>query len=119
MDARRSLTLEAEHQHVRLGGGPGFDLGAYDEEFLKLEFGVAPAWSAAAILETNNKYAEQRSFREQAGPFPAAQLDYTTADGARLALWAGKRQAGFLCAGGVCKYEPAFDGVELTATLRY
>ena len=119
LDSRRSLALEVEHQHVRLGGGVGFDLGAYDEEFLKLEFSVAPAWSAAAILEVNNKYVEQRVFGEQAGPFPAAQLDYTTADGARLALWAGRRQAGYLCAGGVCKYEPAFEGVELTVTLRY
>lgn len=119
LDARRSLTLEAEHQHVRLGGGAGFDLGAYDEEFLKLELGVAPAWSLAAILEVNDKYPEQRAFGERPGPFPAAQLAYTTADGARVALWGGKRQAGYLCAGGVCKYEPAFEGVELTATLRY
>ena len=56
---------------------------------------------------------------EKAGPFPAVQVSYASPAGARLALWAGKRQAGYLCAGGVCKYEPAFEGVELTGTLRY
>mgnify|MGYP001068835438 CR=1 FL=1 len=116
---RHSLGLEVEHQHVRLGGGTGFDLGAYDEEFLKLELAAAPTWTVAGILELNNKYEEQRAFGEKAGPFPAVQLTYTTETGAYLSLWAGRRQAGYLCAGGVCKYEPAFEGVELTGTVRY
>lgn len=119
LDERRSVSIDAEHQHVRLGGGPGFDLGAFDEEFFKLELGVAPAWSASVMLEVNNKFREQREFGERRGPFPAAQLAYTTSDGARVALWGGKRQAGYLCAGGVCKYEPAFQGLELTASVRY
>lgn len=118
-DERRSVALKAEHQHVRMGGGTGFDLGAYDEEFVELELDVAPAWSMSAMLEVNDKFDLQRAFGERAGPFPAAQIAYATTDGARIALWAGKRQAGYLCSGGVCKYEPAFQGVELTATVRY
>lgn len=119
LDSHRSLTLQAEHQHVRMGGGFGFDLGAYDEEYLKLECDMTPAWSATTILELNDKYAAQRAFGERAGPFPAAQLAYTNSDGARISLWAGRRQAGYLCAGGVCKYEPAFEGMELAGTVRY
>jgi hypothetical protein len=119
IDSRRSLGLEAEHQHVRMGGGPGFDLGAYDEEYFKLEWATAPAWSVAAMLEVNDKYPDQRAFGEKAGPFPAAQVSYTNSQGAVLSLWAGRRQSGYLCAGGVCKYEPAFDGLELTGTVRY
>ncbi len=118
-DERRSVALKAEHQHVRMGGGTGFDLGAYDEEFVELELDVAPAWSMSAMLEVNDKFDLQRAFGERRGPFPAAQVAYATPDGARIAVWAGKRQAGYLCSGGVCKYEPAFQGVELTATVRY
>ncbi len=119
IDSRRSLTLEAEHQRVRMGGGPGYDLGAYDEEYLKLEWDTAPAWSAAAIVEVNDKYQLQRAFGEKAGPFPAGEVAYTNANGARVSLWAGRRQAGYFCAGGVCKYVPAFEGLELTGTVRY
>ena len=119
LNERHSLSLEVEHQHVRLGGGTGFDLGAFDEEFLKLELGVAPTWTLASVLELNNKYDEQRTFGERAGPFPALQLTYTTELGMHVTLWAGKRQAGYLCAGGVCKYEPAFEGVELSGIVRY
>jgi len=115
----RSLSLQAEHQHVRLGGGPGFDLGAYDEQWFKLEYEMAPLWAFAAILETNNKFEEQRHPGEEEGPFPAGQISYTLTRGGNLNLWAGKRQAGFLCSGGVCKFEPAFEGVEFFGVFRY
>lgn len=119
LDERRSLSLEAEQQHVELGAGEGFDLGAYNQQFLKLELGIAPTWTAAALLELNDKFDEQRQAGEQRAPFPAIQVGYVTSTGAGLTLWAGKRQAGYLCAGGVCKYEPAFEGVELSGSLRY
>lgn len=119
LDERRSLTLQAEHQHVRLPGGPGIDRGAYDEDWFKLELETAPAWSFAAILEVNNKYADQMAPDEQEGPFPAGQVSYTLRRGGNLNVWFGKRQAGYLCAGGVCKYEPAFDGVEFFGVFRY
>ena len=116
---RRSLTLQAEHQHVRPDGRPGVDPGAYDEDWFKLEYEAAPTWAFAAILEVNNKYAEQMAPDEQEGPFPAGQVTYTLARGGNLNLWFGERQAGYLCAGGVCKYEPAFAGVEFFGVFRY
>jgi len=115
-----SLTLQAEHQHVRLGGGEGYDLGAYDEDWFKLEFETAPRWAFAAILEINNKYDEHRLLTgEEEGPFPAGQITYTISHGGNINLWAGKRQEGFLCSGGVCKFEPAFEGVEVFGVFRY
>jgi len=116
----RSLTLQAEHQHVRLGGDANFNLGAYDEQWFKLEYETAPRWAFAAILEVNNKYEELLEIQDEpAGPFPAGQVTYTISRGGNLNLWFGKRQAGFLCSGGVCKYEPAFNGVELFGVFRY
>ncbi|MCK9997458.1 MAG: TlpA family protein disulfide reductase, partial [Candidatus Krumholzibacteria bacterium] len=115
----QSWTLQAEHQHVRLGGGHGFDLGAYDEQWFKLEYETAPRWAFAAILEVNNKYDAQRQPGEEEGPFPAGQITYTISHGGNLNLWAGKRQAGFLCSGGICKFEPAFQGVEVFGVFRY
>jgi len=115
----RSLSLQAEQQHVKIGGGPGFDLGEYDQQWFKLEYAVAPRWAFSGIVEVNNKYDEQRSPNEAAGPFPAGQITYTLASGGNLNLWFGQRQAGFLCSGGVCKFEPEFSGVEVFGVFRY
>lgn len=112
-------TLQAEHQHVRLEGGYGFELGAFDNQWFKLEYERAPSWGLAAFFETSNKYDEQRPSTEKEGPFPAGQITYTLSQGGNLNLWFGKRQSGYLCSGGVCKFEPAFEGVEFYGLFRY
>ncbi len=119
VDETHSWTFQAEHQHVRLGGGTGYDLGAYDVDWFKLEYETAPRWAFAGMFEINNKYDEQRPAAEAEGPFPAGQISYTISRGGNLNLWFGKRQAGFLCSGGVCKFEPAFNGVEIYGLFRY
>lgn len=117
--ATESWTLQAEHQHVRLPGGYGFDLGEFDIQWFKLEYERAPSWGAAVIFETSNKFDEQRPASEKKGPFPAALITHTLSRGGNLNLWVGKRQAGYLCSGGVCKFEPAFEGVEFYGLFRY
>ena len=119
MDGDVTWTLQAEHQHVRLEEGFGFDNGEFDNEWFKLEYERAPSWAVAVFFETNNMYDEQRPSTEKKGPFPAAQITYTLGRGGNLNLWAGKRQAGYLCSGGVCKFEPAFEGVEFYGLFRY
>jgi hypothetical protein len=119
LDETHSLTLELEHQHVRPDLDPNLDEGAYDEEWFALDFAIAPTWSFAGILELNNKYDEQRAPDEDNGPFPAGQVTYAIPRGGNLNLWVGKRQAGYICSGGVCKYEPAFEGVEFFGVFRY
>ena len=118
-DTRRSWTLKFEHQHAEDPGTPFGGNGEYTQQFTTLEYASAPSWTAAAILETNNKYPAQRDFLEEEGPFPALQVSYVTHDGAMFTVWAGKRLGGYLCAGGVCKFEPAFEGVEVFGTIRY
>ncbi len=119
LTATHSLTFQAEHQHVRMGGGVGYDLGAYDVDWFKLEYETAPKWAFAAFFDTNNKYDEQRPDTEGEGPFPAGQITYTINRGGNLNVWFGSRQSGYLCSGGVCKFEPAFEGVEVYGLFRY
>jgi len=106
-------------QEVLRDDRPGVDYGAYDEEWFKLEYETAPTWAFAVIVEANNKYPDQRAPDEEPGPFPAGQVTYTLPRGGNLNLWFGKRQAGYLCSGGVCKFEPAFAGVEFFGVFRY
>ena len=110
-----SWTAMAEHQHVRLGV-----LGAYDQQWFKLALDLPPRWTFDAMLEVNNKHPAQFDPGEIRGDrFASGQIAYAIHGGGSLNLWFGKRQAGQLCAGGVCKFEPAFEGVEFFGILRY
>ncbi len=119
IDDGHSATLIWEHQHVRREGYERYSAGEYDIDYFTVEFSSSPTWSLSGILEVNNKYLEQRDPDEKGGPFPALQLSYFSPRGDSVALWAGKRQAGQLCSGGVCKYEPAFEGLEVFGLIRY
>jgi cytochrome c biogenesis protein CcmG, thiol:disulfide interchange protein DsbE len=114
-----SVVVKAEHQHVLDLGNEYGNKGEYNQQFFTLEYATAPHWSIAGILEVNNKYPEQRDFLEDEDPFAALQVSYVTTGGDLITVWAGKRLGGYLCAGGVCKWEPAFEGVEVYGTIRY
>ena len=47
------------------------------------------------------------------------QLAGPIGDSHEIRLFAGGRRAGYICIGGVCRYEPAFDGVELPFLTRF
>lgn len=127
LDGNRSLTLQIEHQHTELDARQRPDLGgilhpgAFDVQSYCLEYAVAPHWTFAALLETNNKILPEQQTEpgEKEGPFPAASIAYATSDGGTFSVWIGQRQAGQVCTGGVCKREPAFAGVELFWIFRY
>ena len=115
MNPAMTWNVQFEHQHVRAGV-----LGEYDQQWMKLELELPPRWSFDAILETNNKYDAQFDPDEITGStFPSGQITYALTGGGNLNLWFGQRQAGLLCAGGVCKFEPAFEGVEFYGIFRY
>jgi thiol-disulfide isomerase/thioredoxin len=115
MSDAMTWTAQIEHQHVRAGV-----LGAYDQQWMKLELELPPRWTIDAIVETNNKFEAQFEPEELRGDFfPSGQISYALTGGGNLNLWFGKRQAGQLCAGGVCKFEPAFEGVEFYGIFRY
>jgi hypothetical protein len=120
-----SLNLQVEHQHVRLQSQelPTSILhrGAFDIQLFTLEFAVAPAWTFAAVLERNNKQLPEQAIAdgEKEGPFPAVTVSYATPGGGTFTVWGGKRQAGQVCTGGVCKFEPAFEGLEIFGIFRY
>ena len=115
MSEAMAWTVMAEQQHVRLGV-----LGAYDQQWFKLALDLPPRWTFDAMLETNNKHPAQFDEGEIRGDvFASGQVTYSLQGGGNLNLWFGKRQAGQLCAGGVCKFEPAFEGVEFFGIFRY
>ena len=42
-----------------------------------------------------------------------AQFDLNISPNHDISIMYGSRQAGFICAGGLCRFEPEFEGVEV------
>ena len=51
--------------------------------------------------------------------YPFVFASYDIAENASVRLGYGKRSGGFTCSGGICRYEPAFEGMEMTAETRF
>jgi hypothetical protein len=45
--------------------------------------------------------------------FVYAQVDYHVSSDHFVSVTVGKRRAGYICVGGICRYEPEFEGVEM------
>ena len=112
---RYGVHLQLEHQHVSA------DLvGEYDTEFLVVEGSRSPDLTASLLVEVTNKSAKQLSLEsEEDTRFFGGEVTYQIAERHNLTLFGGARNAGFVCVGGVCRYEPAFDGAELRLVTRF
>lgn len=108
--------LRGEYQFQQSEGVVGFD-----DEFREID-GIARNHLALVEYVVNynvtvsvvGEHAE--SFERNKPPkddFGYVELDYRMSPSNYLTVTAGSRQAGFVCVGGVCRLEPAFEGVEV------
>ena len=114
---RGELVAIWEHQHKN-----GELVGEYDDEFLTLEYEDPAGWTLSVIGETVNWTREQQLLEGQQRDrdvWLGAQVAATLGERHEARLFAGQRRAGNICIGGVCRYEPAFDGVELVLVSRF
>jgi hypothetical protein len=111
------LMLEWEHQHW----DSGF-VGELDDDLLAAELLASNGWSLSLLTEFLNWTEEQQLLLgepEIRSRWSGLQLAGPIGDRHELRVFAGGRRAGYICIGGVCRYEPAFDGVELTLLTRF
>lgn len=110
-----------EHQHKSAD-----HVGDYDDELLILEYEHKDGWSLSLLGEFLNRSREQELIEEPLAVFEdersvwrGLQVAGPLGDRHSLRLFLGGRRAGYICVGGVCRYEPAFDGVELSLISRF
>jgi hypothetical protein len=106
-----------EHQHKRAEHS-----GEFDDELFELEYEHASGWSLSLLGEFLEWTRAQQLAEQQATErtrWLGMQLAARLGDHHGLRLYVGGRRAGYLCVGGVCRYEPAFDGVELALISRF
>lgn len=107
-----TIKIIIEHQHVT----DRTTSEEYYTDVLNVEYLRSPNFSIALVSELQTKEPEPgRTVRKFWG---FAQIGYKIGNHSDISLLVGTRQAGNICIGGVCRYEPAFQGVELKLLTR-
>ena len=88
----------------------------YYTDVLSLEYLRSPNFSVAVVSELQTREPEQDRIVRRYWGF--IQATYKIGGHSDISLLIGTRQAGNICIGGVCRYEPAFQGVELKVLTR-
>ena len=109
-----SLKAIAGHQHAK-----GDAIGEYDLEHVELEVTKSPGLSLAIVGEWSNASDYQSDlpwlqvFSERKAWF-YGQVFMDILEGHQLRLMIGSRPEGKVCAGGACRIEPEFEGIEVS-----
>jgi hypothetical protein len=88
----------------------------YYSDVVELEYLRSPNLSIAVVAEVQTKEPELDRIVRKFWGF--VQAGYKIGNHSDISLLVGTRQAGNICIGGVCRYEPAFQGVELKILTR-
>ena len=100
----RKKSLRAEIQYLLSGDYEG------DWAAALLEFSFAPKWSIFASDMYNLEGTKKNYYN--------AGFSYTKGK-TRIQLSYGRNRAGYICSGGVCRYSPAYTGLNLALTTSF
>ena len=111
-DEINTIKVILEHQHVT----DNSTTEEYYTDVVTLEYLRSPDFSVALVTEMKTTEPEIDYLVRKFYGF--IQGTYKIGGYADLSLLIGSRQAGNICIGGVCRYEPEFKGVELKLLTR-
>ncbi len=107
-----------EHQHKSAD-----HVGDYDDDLLVLEYEHANGLSLSLMAEYVGWSRVQQLIEDPSSDdrslWKGLQVAAPIGDRHNIRLFLGGRRQGYICIGGVCRYEPAFDGVELSLNSRF
>ncbi|HEX9252186.1 MAG TPA: DUF6029 family protein [Ignavibacteriaceae bacterium] len=88
----------------------------YYDDVINIEYLRSPNFSVTVVAELQTKEPEPGNVVRKFWSF--VQFGYKLGNHTDLSLLLGTRQAGNICIGGICRYEPAFQGVEIKMLTR-
>ena len=83
----------------------------YYDDVVTLEYLRSPGFSVSVVTEVKTTEPEESRIVRKVWSF--IQFGYKLGNHTDLSLLFGTRQAGNICIGGICRFEPAFQGIEL------
>ncbi len=110
-DRKKSLRVEAQYLLS----------GEYEGDWVAglVEFNLAPKWS----FFVSDMYNLGRT--DKNGVFKGTEKNYYSVGGSytiqrvRIQLSYGRNRAGFICSGGVCRYSPEYNGINIALTASF
>lgn len=111
---RDAIHLSWQHQHTK----NRFDLSEYDTELMIIEYSRSPHGSLALVGEYTNQF-KLNNVEMERHTWLYGRLTLNFYNNQELHFLYGSRQAGFVCVGGICRYEPEFRGVEVRLVNRF
>ena len=88
----------------------------YYDDVIAIEYLRSPNFNVSLVTEVQTKEPQAGNTVRKVWSF--IQFGYKLGNHSDLSLLVGSRQAGNICIGGICRYEPAFQGVELKILTR-
>lgn len=88
----------------------------YYNDVLALEYLRSPSFNVSIVTEMQTREPQEDRLVRKLWSF--IQFGYKLSNHTDLSLLVGSRQAGNICIGGVCRYEPAFQGIEFKMLTR-
>lgn len=88
----------------------------YFDDVITLEYLRSPNISISLVAEMKTSEPENENLKRDFWGF--VRFGYNIAHHTNVSLLIGSRQAGNICIGGVCRYEPEFEGIELKILTR-
>ena len=107
LDDINSIKVIVEHQFTK--NQTTFE--KYYSDLLLVEYLRSPKFSISTVIEM--KTSEPKSNYTVRKLWGFVQFGYKIGEHTDISLLAGSKQAGNICIGGVCRYEPEFRGVQL------
>jgi len=107
LDEINTIRFIIEHQHTT----DRTTSEKYFNDVVTLEYLRSPQLSISLVSEMQTKEPEEGNTIRRFWNF--IQFGYKLWQHTDISLLIGKRQAGNICIGGVCRYEPEFSGIEL------
>ncbi len=113
LDETNTLRLILEHQQTTARTTNE----QYFTDVAALEYLRSPKLNIIVLAELQTK--EPTAGRKVRKVWSFVQVGYKIGDHTDVSLLCGSRQAGNICIGGVCRYEPEFSGIELKMFTRF
>lgn len=111
-DDINTIKLIFEHQHTT----NTFTEEKYFSDVVSVEYLRSPSFNIILLTEMQTKESDSGKLIRKFWGF--VQFGYKIFSHTDLSLLIGSRQAGNICIGGVCRFEPEFKGIELKTLTR-